>query len=327
MDRYIIYYDSGTTNTRIYLLNSNLELLDSKKYPIGSKDSAVHGSNEILVNKLYELLLEILNKNNIEYNQVYEIYASGMITSKFGLKEIPHLTTPVSIKDFSNELERVFENRFFKKDVFLIPGVKTSKDRIEFTNMMRGEEMETIGVFSNIPKNLKNDKIAIIIPGSHTQIILVENNTILDIISNFTGELYHAILQDTILSPISKTDDFSLVDKALTLGLTNLKKFGFTRALYITQIMQTFNYKDSDYRLSYLQGIINGGVIQSLEKYCKSYWKDCKTAIVIGNVNIQNTFKILLQNSNYIKNTIFPNDNIPFALKGFKYLYRNIKNL
>lgn len=327
MENYIVYYDSGTTNTRVYLLNESLELIDTKKYPVGSKDSAISGSNKILIEKLYELLLEILLANDIEYKQISEIYASGMITSKFGLKEIPHLIAPASLDDFSKGIEKVFESTFFKKDIHLIPGVKTDGKSIEFINMMRGEEMETIGVFPIIPENLLEEKIIVIIPGSHTQIILIDNNRILDINSNFTGELYHAISESTILSPVAIKDSNYLDKESLILGLNNLKAFGFTRALYITQIMQTFNYKNKDSISSYLQGIINGGAIQSLENNCQKYWKNCNSVMIIGNNHIQNVFKTLLENSNFIENIILPNNDISFALKGFVYLYRNLKQI
>lgn len=38
---YIIYFDSGTTNTRIYVLNYKMEIIISNKKQIGAKESAI----------------------------------------------------------------------------------------------------------------------------------------------------------------------------------------------------------------------------------------------------------------------------------------------
>ena len=97
--KYTVYYDSGTTNSRAYLLGENCELLATAKREVGSKDSALAGSNKVLILALKELYDELLSQNGLRDGDVNAIYASGMITSNVGLLEIPHLIAPASAAD------------------------------------------------------------------------------------------------------------------------------------------------------------------------------------------------------------------------------------
>ena len=44
---YILYYDSGTSNTRAYLLDQEFQICAVAKRTVGSKDSAIAGSNRV----------------------------------------------------------------------------------------------------------------------------------------------------------------------------------------------------------------------------------------------------------------------------------------
>ena len=46
---YILYFDSGTSNTRAYLLDREFRICDSAKRAVGSKDSAIAGTNRVLI--------------------------------------------------------------------------------------------------------------------------------------------------------------------------------------------------------------------------------------------------------------------------------------
>lgn len=105
MKKYIAYFDSGTSNTRLYLLDENMDLVDLSKETVGSKDSAVAGTNKVLLSRLKEMYDRALERQGLREEQIRTIYASGMSTSPYGIKEYPHQTIPISIgylwhKDF-----------------------------------------------------------------------------------------------------------------------------------------------------------------------------------------------------------------------------------
>lgn len=125
---YILYYDSGTSNTRAYLLDGEFQICAVAKRQVGSKDSAIAGSNQVLIQGLKELYDEILAQNGLEEKDISAIYASGMITSPYGLKEVPHLAIPITVQDFADSLYCFREDTLLHRDIYLVPGMKTVND-------------------------------------------------------------------------------------------------------------------------------------------------------------------------------------------------------
>ena len=146
MDSYLLYFDSGTSNTRAYLLDRDFQVKYVAKKAVGSKDSAIAGSNRVLVEGMKALHDQVLAENGLTEGNISAIYASGMITSPYGLKEVPHLPLPMTVKTFADSLYPFREDTCFHRDIILVPGLKTLSDDFSFVNNMRGEEIEIIVV-------------------------------------------------------------------------------------------------------------------------------------------------------------------------------------
>ena len=185
---FIVYFDSGTSNTRIYLLDFRFQVLYWKKQPIGSKDSAISGSSSVLRKGMKALYDELLETCRLADKDVGQIYASGMVTSPYGLKEVPHCQVPIDVEHFSQKLYPYREEQYFEREIILIPGLRTDSFDFTFVNNMRGEEIQVIGVLEDI-KGFTGGS-AVILPGSHTHVAYVKQNMIKGILSNFTGELF-----------------------------------------------------------------------------------------------------------------------------------------
>lgn len=305
--KYIVYYDSGTSNSRIYILDSQGQVVYRKKAAVGSKDSAIAGSNQVLIEGLKGLYDTALRELCLKDGEIGEIYASGMVTSPYGLKEIPHLVLPVTADTFAEHIVRFYEESCFKREIWLIPGLKTADEDISCVNNMRGEEMEILGTLDEAAKICKGQDAALIFPGSHTHVTCVNGNDIKGIVSNFTGELFHALKTGTILSPILDMDiDVSGLNLTeVKRGVENLEKMGFNRALYICHAMRLFQYGTSEDRFSYAEGVINGGVRESLEYYCENFWKDCHTAVVVSEELMFRLFQIIFEDSKFIQQVLW----------------------
>ena len=78
---HILYFDSGTSNTRAYLLDREFRICDSAKRAVGSKDSAIAGTNRVLIEGMKALYDQVLAANSLTDGDVEAIYASGMVTS------------------------------------------------------------------------------------------------------------------------------------------------------------------------------------------------------------------------------------------------------
>lgn len=321
MEKQIAYFDSGTSNTRLYLLNLSGVVLHHSNVPVGSKDSAIAGSNQVLLSAMRKLYDAALAACRLTDSNICALYASGMITSKFGMKEVPHLLVPVGQKELQNGICHYYEDTYFHREFCLIRGVKTESADISYVNMMRGEEIEIIGALDFLPETCK-EKSALILPGSHTHIALVENGKIVDLISNFTGELFHAIQSSTILAPVLNAPVAVYDPYYLKKGAENLQKFGVTRALYIAQIMQTFDYADAVCRKSYIEGVISGGVIQALAYYRRERWENCTAIAVLSSQQVFTIFKSLLSADQTIHcvEWLPIRENRPYSVEGIKKL-------
>lgn len=320
MNDYILYYDSGTSNTRAYLLDRDFTVLYTAKKAVGSKDSAIAGSNRVLIEGLKELYDSVLAANALEARDISAIYASGMITSSYGLKEVPHLVLPLTVKGLAGKLVPFREDTLFHRDIVLVPGLKTVDEDISFVNNMRGEEIEIVGALDELREAGAPHDLAMILPGSHTHVTYLRGEEITGIISNFTGELFHAIQKETILSPVLTWDGAPPDRDMVCKGYENLQKFGFNRALYICHAMRTFGEGTPIQRFSYGEGVILGGVRQSLEYYCQHFWPDCRTAALVSDQFMYQIFSILLENSPFIDKVLWLpiSERKSYAVSGLK---------
>ncbi|HIT65743.1 MAG TPA: 2-dehydro-3-deoxygalactonokinase [Candidatus Merdisoma merdipullorum] len=305
--KYSIYYDSGTSNSRIYVLDSREEVVYRKKAAVGSKDSAIAGSNRVLIEGLKGLYDAALEELGLQEEDIGEIYASGMVTSPYGLKEVPHMILPVTAKTFADHIVRFYEGTCFQRELCLIPGLKTADQDISGVNNMRGEEMEILGTLDSVGKMCGDQDAALIFPGSHTHVTCVNGNDIKGIVSNFTGELFHALKTGTILSPVLDVNvgESGLNPAEVKRGVENLKKMGFNRAIYICHAMRLFQYGTPEDRFSYAEGVINGGVRESLEYYCREFWHDCHTAVVVSEEFMFRLFQIIFEDSKLIRQVLW----------------------
>ncbi|MGI6031332.1 MAG: 2-dehydro-3-deoxygalactonokinase [Eubacteriales bacterium] len=305
MQKYHLYYDSGTSNTRVYLLDENFSVVFTDKRNVGSKDSTLAGSNQVLIDCLKELYDEAVQQAGIGEEQIDAVYASGMITCPAGLLEVPHLLVPITLEQFSGSLVRYHEGTRLHRDVWLIPGLKTVSDDIDLVNNVRGEEIEILGAMDELAARYPGEKLAYILPGSHTHVMCAQDDSVTGIISNCTGELFYAIKSATIFGPILAAQTQGLDEDMLRKGRENLKKYGFNRALYISRAMSLFGESDELGRKSYAEGVITGGVATALDYYCQHQWQGCKRAVLISNEYMYRVFQVLLEDSPYIKEVLW----------------------
>jgi len=305
-------------------MTDSLELIAMGSAPIGSKDSAIAGTNSVLIDGLYNIYTRLLEHGVCYDSDVADIYASGMVTCPYGICEVPHLAIPITTSQFAEKIYPFWEKTRFCRTINLIPGIKTTNDDFAYINNVRGEEIEILGLMDDLESLTDGRETAVVMPGSHTHIMHVKGGEILGILSNFTGELFHAIRSATIMSPELDAKVESIDPEVVKYGVENLKKFGFNRALYIGHAMKMFEKNDDRYRLSYCEGVILGGVSQSLSEYCQTVWPDCKTAVIVASQDIINLYTAVLETCAEIKE-IIPIPLLPsrsYALEGFKKLIK-----
>lgn len=267
---YIAYFDSGTTNSRVYLLH-DLNMIFGTSGKIGTLDNIKSGP-PALEEGLFSLYNNALNSANISDAQVQSIYMSGMVTSVNGLMEVPYIEVPLSASEYPRGFVQ-YHSACFGRDITLMPGLVTRAssnimpENAYMVNNVRGEETELFGIMSKYQKHFKNKRTAVIMPGSHTHILFTDDYKIVDICSCMGSELYSAIYSSTILNASISPTPNKIDEHFVSLGCQILKKYDFNRALYVARAMHLFTQAKQLDRDSYIEGVINAGVISALMEH------------------------------------------------------------
>lgn len=330
---YRVYFDSGTTNTRAYLMDGS-QIIARNAAQIGSRNSALQGSNAGLIGRLKQMYDELLQEKGLEESDIDSIWMSGMISCPHGLVEIPHIPVPLSLEQLKSHVASYYEEHFFKREIRVIPGIKTvpadgavSFENISGINNMRGEETELFGIAGSVHE-LPSDCV-ILMPGSHTQAAFIRDGAITDILSTVTGELYQAIRQETILS--SSLPDHAgpkdMTPQLICRGCRDLETYGFNRALYIVRTMDLFLECTAYERLSYLEGVLNGGVLTAVMHVLKEKQLPGRCIAVYGSGLQHVIFRELIKEF-YPKFEFLPiaESAVPFSVEGFLQISNGKRN-
>lgn len=268
---YVILIDSGTTNTRIRLVDEQSKtVVDALKIEVGVKNAAMDKSSQGLKDAIEQGLKEVLDKNSLGASDVGHIIASGMITSNLGLKEVPHIVAPAEISDFSQGMEK---DEIYGIPCYFIPGMKNKDidgsgtlEEIREMDIMRGEEVEVFGLLEQMDVSGEG---VIVLPGSHTKFVRVnKDREMVSCFSTLGGELVQAVQSNTILS--SSLED-GLIDTLETDHLENgyfkAKEEGLTRSLFGVRLLDMYTDTSGNQRANYLLGAIYHEDVQALKFY------------------------------------------------------------
>ena len=324
-----VYFDSGTTNSRIFVLEGG-HVLYHEKASTGCRDAALAGDSSILTRTLWWLYQNALDTLHVKDEQVQGIYLSGMATSPSGLQEVEHLSLPAGLRELRENIVSYRENSFFHRELLLIPGLKTcargvmvSPEEAFLVNNVRGEETEILGILCETGFA----DCAVLLPGTHTQAAVVENGRIIDLLSTVTGELYGAILQDTIIG--SSIEEGPLNTEWVKKGVQALRRFGFNRALYITRSLDLFSHTTGGERKSFLEGVVNGGAVAETLSVigCHPHIRDI---VIYGSQDqyavLRAAAEVLPENKRFIFHHVEVNPGFPMSVRGIMVLCKDISS-
>lgn len=259
---YCICVDGGTTNTRATLLSAPQNVLAVAKRAVGVRNTSIDGNNAALKSAVKECLLELLALANCNWDSIGCIVASGMITSNLGIYEVPHLTAPANISQFSEGIQSVLLQEIAPLPFHFVPGLKnlpTPLPSNQFSKMdiMRGEEVETIALFSTLPENTG---CVLILPGSHTKFVFVnEKQEITGCLTTLSGEILSLLTQQSILSETVGArfaESASLDLNFAKRGFWAAKEDGLARTAFSCRIGGLFTHSTKEQMASFLLGAI-----------------------------------------------------------------------
>ena len=245
-----ISIDGGTSNTRISLICDGA-ITDRINLTGGARDGFEK-------RKLRECIEKLLVSNKLNADEIETVLASGMLTSREGLCEIPYITAPAGLKEIHNAIVRKRMPEICEIPFSFIPGVKIPSRKLETADVMRGEETELMGLNVEITDSL------VLLPGSHSKCITVSSDSkIVDFHTYLTGEMTHAISKDTILS---KTVNMKCEPdrKYLKIGYEYCAKKGINETLFKTRILDMIFKTDGNQSYGFFMGGLLYGEINRI---------------------------------------------------------------
>jgi 2-dehydro-3-deoxygalactonokinase len=119
---------------------------------------------------------------------------SGMASSSVGWKELPYAGVPFPLDGSRLNFEVLsWDKPFWLGETYLISGVASAID------MMRGEEVEAIGLMANPKLDEWRNNCVVVLPGTHSKHLLIHNNNIGEFHTYMTGELFHVLANHSLL--------------------------------------------------------------------------------------------------------------------------------
>ncbi len=274
------------------------------------------------------MIESMLTECAVSDNAVQGVYMSGMLTSDLGILEVPHLTAPVSMKNYQEHLVRVHLPEVFSKEIVLIPGIKNtlsnpeSLDSLRTFDIMRGEETET---YALIEQYGSDQNTIYILPGSHNKYVFIDENcTVLATSTTLSGELLNSIVNDTIVASsvdhgFPSMEHYNL--EMIQYGCEMHRKEGFGRALFLTRLFDRFG-SQSKYNLqNYVLGIVLESDLTALHN--AAFFKDVTNVRIVihGNGAFSHALYDLLKEDPAFHNIVLDDsEEIPIAAQGAFHL-------
>ena len=304
MKHYLII-DGGTTNLRVTLVNERGEPLAAQKRSTGAAAAAAAGSNLALRAAVRDCMQALYQSTGLNEADISGCIAYDMITSASGLKEVPHLCAPATLKDFQQNLVPVLFEDIAPFPLTFIPGLRNFSGPVGLENvmqmdMMRGEETEAIG-FAQLMKPTQD--YVLILPGSHNKLIAMgADGQIHGCMTTISGELlsaltHHTILTEAVGGEFAQPDTY---DREMMLAGAEACKAGISRAAFSSRILRTLGGLPPQKVASFLLGTVLTADLDAL----KAFDVGCSKLYVAGKQPLQQALCDLLAANGYLAEAV-----------------------
>ena len=308
---YIATIDTGTTNTRVKLWHEG-KLITASSVGVGVRDTGITGSKKKLKQGVKEAIQLVLDKASLAHSDIGLYLASGMITSNVGLYELPHVAAPAGVSELAEQMISATIHEVMDHPIWFVPGIKNNVPEVTVQNceamdIMRGEEVETLGLLNHLDLN---GSALLILPGSHSKFVRVDTKRrITGCVTTLAGELLSVLTTDTILaSSLDKSFARTLEPEMVLLGAKYARKFGLTRTCFSVRILDQFTDSSVNSKANFLAGAISSSDLQAIKQ--GSAMGDCQELpVIIGGSNlIAEVFEVLVKQDDYFNGDLITID-------------------
>ena len=299
---YVITIDAGTTNTRATLWKDSKTAAKAAR-EVGVRNTAIDGNNMRLKAAVKGAIAEVLDKVNIGLDSVSAILASGMITSNVGLVEISHLWAPVGIDDLAEGMQKHYLPDVVDKEIWFIPGVKNNIRKVTLENcegmdIMRGEEVETIGLIERLKIS---GPALIVLPGSHSKFVSIDcKGKITGCLTTLAGELLSVITNNTLITSSVEHSMVSEFHKSMVIeGFKNGMNLGINRTIFTVRIIDQFTDYSINDKANFLLGAVLSADVVAVKNSNALRISPDSRVIIAGKGVLKDAFKAILKEDGY----------------------------
>ncbi|MBL9192658.1 MAG: 2-dehydro-3-deoxygalactonokinase [Opitutaceae bacterium] len=183
------------------------------------------------------------------------IVMSGMASSTLGWQDLPYARLPASVDGGTLHVSDFIHHG---RKVRLVSGLRGERD------VMRGEETELIGLFSDPVRRPLADDCVAILPGSHSKHVRMTGGQIVDFTTFLTGELFGLLAQSsTLAGPVATEFD----DEAFLAGVRTCQSLGLSAALFQTRACVVLGRIAARHSRTFLSGTLIGAELSALQRY------------------------------------------------------------
>jgi 2-dehydro-3-deoxygalactonokinase len=257
-----ICVDMGTTNTRVWLVE-NGTILERVTEMVGVRDVARLGKIGLVAETLRTKIGAVATLSKKLNRQPVGVLGAGMLTSKLGLREIPHIPSPAGEAELAKGMQHLAMPEVFDHPIHLVPGVRTgpanpSLDDIASVDLIRGEETVVAGLLQS---GILRANSTLLNLGSHWKAISVNaQGQIVASHTTLSGELIQALQEQTVLASALPKGRFEGLDLDwLGKGRKYFVQEGMGRSLFSVRLLEQL-FQMSPVALS---SFLLGAVIES----------------------------------------------------------------
>ena len=190
------------------------------------------------------------------------VVISGMATSAHGWRELPYAETPFAVdgSDLVFAREQLPDADGAERTVYFVSGLRTDRD------VMRGEEIEIVGLFSTPSwRELRSDSL-LVLPGTHAKHVLVRDGKVVDYRTHMTGELFEVLCKHSVLRLTTRKPDDAEPRhlKAFGAGVRRVRDEGLSSSLFLVRTNGLFDRYPPDENASFLSGLLIGNELADL---------------------------------------------------------------
>jgi 2-dehydro-3-deoxygalactonokinase len=278
--------DWGTSSFRLRLVSTaTLESLADVQNGCGAKSifeqrRPAWARPDRFAEVLRESIREIASKISIENPP---LVVSGMASSTIGWKELPYAKVPFSLDGSDLHVEPLeWDSPKEIGATYLVSGAATDCD------MMRGEECQAIGILADPSLQRFRDRALLILPGTHSKHIFIDDGKITGFRTFMTGELFEVLSKHSVLAATVEQGHFDHLGGFIK-GVKYVHQHGLAASLFKVRARGVLKGTKPFENGGFLSGVLIGSETADL------IGNEDRRVLVVGKASLATLYNIALQ--------------------------------